>query len=96
MIIFELSYLKPISEVDFHLSAHREFLQNGYEQGKLLMSGPLEPRTGGLIVTLMTNRIEAENFIKNDPFHQHGIAKYRLVEFNPVKYHPAIAALVTS
>jgi len=48
MYVVELSYTKPMSDVDVHLDAHRAFLDEHYAKGVFLLSGPKEPRTGGI------------------------------------------------
>ena len=75
-------------EVERYLAEHRAFLDRYFAQGKLLCTGPQNPRTGGVIVSKAANRAEAEAFTREDPFFRHEIADYTIVEFEPTKYLP--------
>lgn len=94
MFIVHLTYHAPIAEVDKYLQAHREYLDYYYKQGILIMSGPLTPRTGGIILAVKMNRTELEKILDKDPFHIAGIASYQLTEFTPVKHCEALSTLI--
>ena len=83
MLVVDLKYLKSLDEVGQYLAKHREFLQECYEQGFFLASGPKEPREGGVIVALV-NREKMEELILQDPFYIHQIAEYQITDFDPV------------
>jgi uncharacterized protein YciI len=51
-------------------------------------SGRKIPRTGGILLSNLTSMTEAEAMIKEDPFHAHNLADYRLIEFTPSKFMP--------
>ena len=89
--LIELTYTAPLSAIDAALGEHRQFLQGGYDRGLLLMSGPMTPRTGGVIIARGESQEIVEAFFRDDPFHVRGLASYRIVEFNPVKHQPQIA-----
>lgn len=86
MFIIQLNYLVPILEVDKYLSAHREFLEYYYKQGLFIVSGPLKPRTGGIIIANTTDRDYLESLFKKDPFYLAEIAEYQFIEFTPIKH----------
>lgn len=88
MFIVNLTYKKSIEDVEKYLSEHRIFLENSYKKNFFVVSGPKNPRTGGIIISQLTDRGELENILKCDPFHAHGIADYEIIEFNPTMYHP--------
>lgn len=94
MFIIELTYKASLSEVDKYLSAHREFLDNYYQQGLFLASGPQKPRTGGILIALTTDRTYLLSVLQKDPFSIADIADYRLIEFTPVKHRAEINALI--
>lgn len=66
-----------------------------YPQSKIA-SGPRNPRNGGIILSQLTDREQIDAIIKNDPFYVHGIAKYELFEFSPVKYHPDFVSFINN
>lgn len=94
MFIIQLTYITPISEVDKYLQAHREFLDYYYKQGLLIASGPMKPRTGGIIIAALTDRDEVEALFKQDPYYLAEIAEYQFIEFTPVKHCDELKALI--
>lgn len=78
-------YVKPLREVDRVLPAHREFLQRYYDDGTFLVSGPLNPRTGGVIVARGESREDVQAILAEDPFLAEGISEYEILEFTPTK-----------
>jgi uncharacterized protein YciI len=80
--------------VDKYLQAHREYLDYYYKQGLLLASGPMKPRTGGIILALTKDRTYLESVLQKDPYHLAEIAEYQLTEFTPVKHRQELADLI--
>lgn len=94
MFVVLLSYKKPIEVVDQHLIEHRQFLEEGYQKHYFIASGPQNPRTGGVIISQLKDRAKLEAILKNDPFSIHAVAEYKLIEFEPVKFHQDFAGFV--
>lgn len=94
MFVILLSYQQPLEIVDQYLKAHRDFLEAGYQQNFFVVSGPRNPRTGGVIISQLSDRSQLEKILSQDPFCLQGIARYEIIEFDPVKYHSAFASLV--
>lgn len=86
MYLIQVTYTKPIEEIDNHLADHRSFLDKYYTSGNLICSGPRNPRTGGIILCNFASADDAWSFIHQDPFYINKIASYEIVEFNPVKF----------
>jgi uncharacterized damage-inducible protein DinB/uncharacterized protein YciI len=89
-------YLAPLTEIDRLLAEHRAHLGTGYARGLLLASGPQNPRIGGMILARAHERAELELFLAEDPFAKAGIARYHLVEFDPVKRSDAFTAWIAT
>jgi uncharacterized protein YciI len=87
MFVVVLTYKKPLPEVDQHLAAHRAFLDTCYQNDHLIVSGPQNPRTGGVLVSQLKTRPAVELLIQQDPFYKEGIADYQIIQFDPVKCH---------
>lgn len=94
MFIVSLDYLVPLEVVDQHLAAHRAYLEEAYTQHMLIASGPKNPRDGGVFLSQLKDRAQLEAWLAKDPFQINGIAKYTIIEFNPLKYHPAFSPFV--
>ena len=85
MIIIELTYKKSLDEVNNLLQKHQDFLERYYSKKIFLASGPKKTRNGGII--LATGDLAVINkVIEEDPFYQHDVADYRVIEFEPNKY----------
>ena len=87
LYVVVVSYIKPIEEIDRFLAAHRSFLKRHYASNRFLASGPQNPRNGGVIISKGNSKEEVLNLLKEDPFMVNGIARYEVIEFDPVLYH---------
>jgi uncharacterized protein YciI len=81
MFVIELVYKADLSEIDAHMRAHVAFLNKYYEAGNFVVSGRKIPRDGGIIVAIAESRADIEAIIREDPFHRHGLADFRVIEF---------------
>lgn len=81
MFVIELKYRVELAEIDAHMGAHVRFLKKYYASGNFLVSGRKIPREGGIILAMGKSRREIEGIIKEDPFHEHGLADFRIIEF---------------
>jgi uncharacterized protein YciI len=92
--IVEITYRVTFEELQETLPAHRAFLDEGYAKGLLLMSGPQNPKTGGMVVARAKDFEEIKNYFARDPYHTKNLAEHRFVEFTPVKYSELIKSWV--
>jgi uncharacterized protein YciI len=81
MFVIELVYKAALSEIDAHMTAHVRFLNKYYASGHFLVSGRKIPRDGGIILAVGKSREEIAAIVKEDPFHAHGLADFRIIEF---------------
>jgi len=82
-----IRYRRPLDEVLVHQEPHRAYLRALKAAGTLLVAGPMEPRTGGLLLLEVPddNVIPALNAVRdNDPFVQQQVAQYELIPWVPV------------
>ncbi len=96
MFIVNITYLKELAIVDQYVVAHREFLDQCMQKNYLLVTGPKEPRTGGILVALIDDQTELEKILAQDPYVIHHVAKYEFIKFKPIKYHAALTSLFAS
>ena len=93
--IINLQFTQSFETFGDLVPAHRAFLQEGYDRGLLLMSGPKQDKTGGIIVA----RAESEQLLREqmnrDPCLTHGLAHHELIPFSAVKIAPLIEDWVT-
>ena len=90
MFLLMSRYVKPLEEVEKWLPEHRAFLDRHYAAGTFLVSGPLEPRTGGCIVTVNMTREAVDEILAQDPFMREGVSAYDIIEVRPTKRHNAL------
>lgn len=64
-----------------HRTAHQAHIRAAVARGEILVSGPMEPRVGGIIIATATTRAAVDALIAADPYHRAGVATYELVEF---------------
>jgi uncharacterized protein YciI len=81
MFVIELIYKADLAEIDAHMRAHVAFLKKYYASGNFLVSGRKIPRDGGVILAVGATREQIEGIIREDPFHKHGLADFRIIEF---------------
>ena len=94
MVVLLLKYIKPMEEVERLTPAHREFLKRYYDAGKIIVSGPREPRTGGVILANVASEVEAMKIIVEDPFFTEKVAEYEVIRFTPTKHDPRFEPFV--
>ncbi|MEA3388360.1 YciI family protein [Sphingobium sp. CCH11-B1] len=84
MFLISIIYTAPLEQVDAHRAAHRAWLDEAIAEGWLLLAGPREPRTGGVLLARGT-RAELQEKVAGDPFFLNGLSTFELIEFTPVK-----------
>jgi uncharacterized protein YciI len=86
-VLVTLRYRVPIETVVQHTEAHRAYLRQLKDQGKLLASGPFDPRSGGALLLRLPDGTPWEELAKlrdGDPFVQLGVAQYDMQVWNVV------------
>ena len=81
MFVIELVYKTDLAKIDAHMTAHVRFLKKYYASGHFIVSGRKIPRDGGIILAVGKSRQEIETIVREDPFHEHGLADFRVIEF---------------
>ena len=81
MFVIELTYKASLTAIDAHMTAHVKYLNKHYAAGRFLLSGRKIPRDGGIILALGGTKQEIEAIVAQDPFHRHGLADFRVIEF---------------
>ena len=84
--IVNLRFTAPSESFGDAVAKHRAYLQEGYDRGLLLMSGPQVPRTGGIVVARAESLEVLQAFFAKDPYNLNHLAEYTYTEFTPVKY----------
>ena len=76
------------------MSAHVRYLKKYHANGTFVVSGRKIPRDGGVIMAAGDSREEIERIVGEDPFHSHGLADFRIIEFRVSQRPDDLNALV--
>jgi uncharacterized protein YciI len=80
-----IEYLQDREQVEAVRPAHRQYLRQLRESGRLAATGPFTDGSGALIIYEAADAAEAEQLLKADPFSAAGIfVSYVLRPWNPV------------
>lgn len=91
-----IQYKLPVEQFEAVVPEHRAYLQEGYQKGILLMSGPQNPRTGGVVIARAPALEDIQAFFLQDPYHLHDVAEHHFIEFNPVNRQPFMEEWILS
>ena len=73
------------------IAAHRRFLQQGYDNGRFLLSGPSVPPTGGILLARAQSRDELMTFLADEPFCKAKVMRFsKIIEFEPVQHQSVL------
>ncbi len=73
------------------IAAHRRFLQEGYDEGRFLLSGPHIPASGGILIARAESLEELTGFLADEPYCKAKVMRFcRITEFDPVQHQPVL------
>ncbi len=78
-----LRYKRPLTDVDKHVEAHREWLRKNYAAGTFLISGRQRSGAGGFILASAIERAQLDAILAGDPFGQNDVTDYEVIEVAP-------------
>ncbi|MCK8080463.1 YciI family protein [Vibrio sp. 1CM24A] len=94
MFIISLTYQVSLEEIDAFIPEHVDYLNEQYAKGYFILSGRKEPRTGGVIISTISDRNELNEVLALDPFNREGLAYYEVTEIVPTKASNSLKFLV--
>ena len=77
-----IRYRRPLDEVLAVLDQHRAYLRGLKDRGTLIASGPMDPRTGGvLLLRVPDDDVHGvlDTIRDEDPYITFGVAQYELI-----------------
>ena len=80
-------YRRPFEEIAPKVDEHRAYLRELKAAGLLLVSGPMDPRSGGILLLRVPDEnslIALDNIRDGDPFTKLNLAQYELIPWVPV------------
>jgi len=89
--LLEGEYLEPFETFAELVPTHRAFLQNGYDAGHFLLSGPQIPARGGFLVARAESLEALHEILAEEPFTRAKKMRFsRITEFNPVQHQSVL------
>ncbi|MEU5837397.1 YciI family protein [Streptomyces diacarni] len=82
MFVIVLRYRAPMETIDALRDAHYAHPDGVFAQGLAQLAGPLEPRTGGVVIA-DGERAAVEAAVASDPFVTSGAATAEILRFRP-------------
>jgi uncharacterized protein YciI len=82
VFIISITYKKHREELDVHMEDHMAYVRRQYAKGHFLASGRKIPRTGGIILSNVNTRAQLDEIIQQDPFYQHQLVDFEVIEFS--------------
>jgi len=92
--VLNLSYIRPLAEVEAVLDAHSRYIESGYQRGAFLLSGRKDPWTGGVIFAQAASLEDLQRLIAEDPFLKAQVATYEIIAFRPTRASADLTAVV--
>lgn len=92
LFIVILSNRRPADEIEAHQGGHRDWLIANTRAGRIAVAGPLEPRTGGLIMAHCADRAELDLMMGEDPFVVHRLVDIQVLCVAAALRHDAFPA----
>ncbi|MEZ2391446.1 YciI family protein [bacterium RCC_150] len=80
MFVVSLTYKVPDEIVDFHRSAHMDWVKEAFDAGIFLASGRRIPAVGGVLLS-KADRATLDDALAADPFYVNGVADFEVIEF---------------
>jgi uncharacterized protein YciI len=80
-----IRYRRPLEEVVEVTEQHRAYLKELKHEGILVASGPMDPRTGGILLLSVPDDDVAGSLDRvrdGDPYVTFGLAQYELLPWN--------------
>jgi uncharacterized protein YciI len=78
-----LKYRHPLERMLQTVDRHRAYLRELHGKGKLVASGPFEPRTGGALLIRAESEDELQSMLAADPFQQEKLVDTTIYQWAP-------------
>lgn len=82
LFAIDITYTLPMGAVQKVLAPHMDFVRDCYASGVFLMSGPKEPRSGGIVIAQAASLAEIKALMARDPFTLAGVVSVQITQFH--------------
>lgn len=77
------------------MTAHNEWLKQGFDDGVFLVAGSLQAGLGGSVVAHGITHEELQHRVNQDPFVEHRVVSVEIIEISPKKTDERLAFLLS-
>jgi len=93
MFIILLKFSSNKGDAAKFMQQHRDWLQQGFEQGVFLLAGSLNKGQGGGILATGVDKQALEQKIQQDPFVSEQVVSAEIYELEPSKFDTRLSFL---
>src|ERR1700722_3373167 len=79
-----ITYTAPMNRIAAVTDAHRAYLKPLKAEGKVLASGPFDPRPGGALLLSVPREEDVSEIVAQDPYHLEGVARHEVHVWAPM------------
>lgn len=84
MFVVLLKFGTNKSRAPDFMEGHKKWIKDGFDAGVFAVVGKLVPHAGGAVLAFNLSRSDLEARIAKDPFVEHGIVEFEVIEFEPM------------
>jgi uncharacterized protein YciI len=83
MFIVLLTFSDNKAQAGQYMSAHKEWLNHGFDEGIFILAGSITPAKGGGILAHNISLSDLEDKVKLDPFVSSNVVNAEIIEISP-------------
>ena len=95
MFIILLKFSENKSKASDFMDGHNQWVYQGFEDGKFLLAGSLQPNLGGSVVAYNLTLSEIQERVAQDPFVIENIVSAEILEIEPKKVDDRLSFLTS-
>lgn len=85
MFIVLLKFSTNKAQAKQFLEAHKAWIKRGFDDGVFLLTGSIQPNSGGGLLAHNTSISELQHRVNSDPFVAENIVSAEIIEISPAK-----------
>jgi uncharacterized protein YciI len=85
MFIVLLKFSTNKSRAGQFMDGHKEWIKSGFDDGKFVLVGGLQPNSGGAIVAHNLSLSDLQDRVKDDPFVAENVVNAEILEIAPAR-----------
>jgi uncharacterized protein YciI len=76
------------------MEGHKEWIQRGFDDGVFLVTGSIQPSSGGAVIAHNTSLAALQERVNADPFVSENVVTAELIEIDPSRTDDRLAFLM--